>query len=1071
LIHLPFRMPRGRDRGGTNLFRHRRSTIEFLEKRQLLAVDTLANHIDAANTGQNLSETVLTPANVSSATFGKRFTATLDGQLYAQILAKANVTITIGAAQGIHNVLFAATMHDSLYAVDADTGTVLWRDSFLQIANPQVIGSPSPTAGVTTVPATTGDNALTSTVIGPELGILSTPVIDAATNTIYVETNTQELRNGSTPVAAFTTGVTDIHFVQRLWAINISSGAVAIVPTNNPPMSLEPACGGQIIGDTILNPTGTNTVPTFTNFTDYVYVAGPYIKGTGDNGDFVPGTGASMPQDGWLVNPADTYSPWGAQGKTPMETGYIAFNALIQMNRVALTEINGTIYIGFASHGDDGPYYGWLLGYNAATLANNAAFVTAPEFEDFTVVSGNGGNNGGFDAQAGLWSSGGSISTDGTYLYFTTGNGAFNPNASNFNSTFTSIDHGNTVQLPLDSDYGDAVLKLAIDPNATQNSIDLNAGILDNPNGAYDPDGGYNANGYGLKVVDYFVPSNELYLNLKDEDMNAGGVLLLPDTLTSNVPGHVGDPMLVAAGKEGRIYLLDRNNLGGFNDNYPSNEDSNHVPLLGPDPSTYDRALGEYYYYEALNPSTTSGNATYRAYSTPSYYNGKFYVGLSGGPELGFGVSTFSTGTSPPGSGVFPTPAFSSATTYGGSGTTATISANGSSNGIIWNLKVSQSSSDQLVAYSASGSGAALFSSATSGSGSLTGGTTNATGVKFTVPTVFNGMVYAGTGGSNKAILGTIVGFGLLTPTLHQPASPTAQATGTNSIHLNWARNAADTESGTRIERSPNGSSGWSVIATVPNTSTSYDDATVAAGTQYFYRMTEVYASSASATSAVVSATTFHYPRGDFDLDHVVTAADIPAMLNALSDLSVFQSSNSLSLGDFQFLADVNRDGIVNNADLQSLISSVANIVGGGTGSIASAPLTTDSAADQSWSGTELHSPTRVDNAMDGVPVSLISSADAGELDSSALSQRTVTFPILNSLAVKRSQQEVLGSRASSVQGTGVTTTVYANAVSANPPYSIDKFRKNRAGGYRSILRIDSTIIDVAAEWTCYCTA
>src|SRR5262249_45383699 len=250
-------MPRGRDRGGTNLFRRRRSAIECLEKRQLLAVDTLANHIDAANTGQNPSETVLTPANVSSATFGKRFTATLDGQLYAQILAKANVTITIGAAQGIHNVLFGATMHDSLYAVDADTGAILWRDSFLQIANPQVIVSPSPTAGVTTVPATTGDNALTSTVIGPELGILSPPVIDAATNTIYVETNTQELRNGSTPVGTFTPGLTDIHFVQRLWAVNISSGAVAIVPTNNPPTSLEPTCGGQIIGDTILNPTGT----------------------------------------------------------------------------------------------------------------------------------------------------------------------------------------------------------------------------------------------------------------------------------------------------------------------------------------------------------------------------------------------------------------------------------------------------------------------------------------------------------------------------------------------------------------------------------------------------------------------------------------------------------------------------------------------------------------------------------------------------------------------------------------------------------------------------------------------
>src|SRR5262249_29618027 len=152
----------GRDRRDKNLVRHKHCTIEILEKRRLLAIDTLANHIDAANTGQNLSETVLTPANVTSATFGKRFTPTLDGQLYAQILAKANVNIPTGPSKGIQNVLLGATMHDSLYAVDADTGTILWQDSFLQIANPQVLGSPSATLGVTTVPAKTGDNALTS---------------------------------------------------------------------------------------------------------------------------------------------------------------------------------------------------------------------------------------------------------------------------------------------------------------------------------------------------------------------------------------------------------------------------------------------------------------------------------------------------------------------------------------------------------------------------------------------------------------------------------------------------------------------------------------------------------------------------------------------------------------------------------------------------------------------------------------------------------------------------------------------------------------------------------------------
>ena len=136
----------------------------------------------------------------------------------------------------------------------------------------------------------------------------------------------------------------------------------------------------------------------------------------------------------------------------------------LQMNRVATTLINGEIYLGFASHGDDGPYYGWLLGYSASTLANNMAFVTVPNFESFGTVSG---DRSDFIAQAGFWNAGSTISTDGTYLYISSGNGAFNPNTTNFNSTYTSIDSGpsgnHTVQMPLDDDYGDAVLKLKLD--------------------------------------------------------------------------------------------------------------------------------------------------------------------------------------------------------------------------------------------------------------------------------------------------------------------------------------------------------------------------------------------------------------------------------------------------------------------------------------------------------------------------------------------------------------------------------------------------------------------------------
>src|SRR5205814_6104700 len=118
----------------------------------------------------------------------------------------------------------------------------------------------------------------------------------------------------------------------------------------------------------------------------------------------------------------------------------------------------------------------------------------------------------GFTSVGGLWGAGATIASDGTYLYFTVGNGSFNTSPSNFSAAFTATDHGNIVQLPLDSDFGDSVVKFQFDPAATQANINIAGGVIRNPNGTYDPTGGYNANGYGLKVVDYFTPSNAKFL-------------------------------------------------------------------------------------------------------------------------------------------------------------------------------------------------------------------------------------------------------------------------------------------------------------------------------------------------------------------------------------------------------------------------------------------------------------------------------------------------------------------------------------------------------------------------------
>src|SRR5450432_532760 len=265
---------------------------EALESRVFLsasAANLTQFHYDVQSTGQNQHETVLTPADVNATDFGKIFTTTLDGQVYATILAVANVNITRGPAQGIHNVLYAATMHDSLFAIDANTGAILWQDNFLQLGDPRVatILSPAVTAGVTTIPGggtLSGENALINTNdIEPELGILSTPVIDTSTNRIYLLANSQERRNDTTTTSTPSDAGTDWHFVQRLWSLNLSDGSVAIAPNNSDAAEPTPTSGGKLVGDTILNPTGSNTFPSFGNFNGYKYVDGPFIKASGDN--------------------------------------------------------------------------------------------------------------------------------------------------------------------------------------------------------------------------------------------------------------------------------------------------------------------------------------------------------------------------------------------------------------------------------------------------------------------------------------------------------------------------------------------------------------------------------------------------------------------------------------------------------------------------------------------------------------------------------------------------------------------------------------------------------------------
>ncbi|HEY7088779.1 MAG TPA: hypothetical protein VH518_11860 [Tepidisphaeraceae bacterium] len=761
--------------------------MEQLEVRALLAGDMLSYHNDAGSTGQNLAETVLTPSNVNTTNFGKRFTTQLDGQLFAQPLYKQNVSITRGANQGIHNVIFAETEHDSLYAIDANTGVILWQDSFLNLTDPTNL---TRTAGVTPVPSYSGNNDVRSTLIAPDVGITGTPVIDPATNILYLVAKTKERRNADQTPSE--TGA-QRHFVQRLWAVNISSGTVALG-------------GPAIMGDTMITTANADT----TNFTGYQYFAGPIVNGTGNNGTVnISGTPTAI-TDGWVPSTDANHLNYD-----PDASGQIAFNALLHLNRVALSLVGGRIYIGLASHGDLGPYYGWILSYSAADLSLTGAFVTTPSFNGVI-------GNSNYTAQGGIWMSGGKFSSDGTYLYCTTGNGAFDESNSNFDANGFPIDHN----------YADCLIKIGVDPDHATPA---------NQNG----------NGWGIKVFDYFCPSNQFELNDVDLDLGSSGVTLLPDN-AGNVVGH--PHLLILGGKEGRIYLIDRDDMGKLNLAFPKGETD--PPFT--DPRPFDRVVGQYQSNPALNADA------HRDYSSAVYFNGKFFLALSQNPAWSFNLSTFPGSAQPPA----PTASTVNSNNLGARGPSLVLSANGTSNAILWLLSINGGvSTDNLLALNASNM-ASLFNSnstqpdSTNNSLLSFGGGTD--GVTFSVPTVINGIVYCGTGGANTTTStdpsdsrGSIVAYGLLlsSASLTAPSSLSAQAQTTTKVHLTWTRNTTS-ENAIRIERSPDGSSNWTVIAFVPNGTSSFDDTTVAPDQHYFYRVVAISGPASGGFSNTASAIT-----------------------------------------------------------------------------------------------------------------------------------------------------------------------------------------------------------------------
>jgi hypothetical protein len=172
----PSALARGRAAGRTVVHVELVTPLGKIKTETLLTIATTASafegvftyRYDDTGTGQNRLETLLTPQNVDARSFGKLFAAPVDGYVYAQPLYVPNVSIQ---GQNVHNVLYAATEHDTIFAFDADSGAELFRKS---------LGSAVP------------KKELPCKDMGPEIGITGTPVIDPTTKTMYVAAKSYE---------------------------------------------------------------------------------------------------------------------------------------------------------------------------------------------------------------------------------------------------------------------------------------------------------------------------------------------------------------------------------------------------------------------------------------------------------------------------------------------------------------------------------------------------------------------------------------------------------------------------------------------------------------------------------------------------------------------------------------------------------------------------------------------------------------------------------------------------------------------------------------------------------------
>jgi hypothetical protein len=336
--------------------------------------------------------------------------------------------------------------------------------------------------------------------------------------------------------------------------------------------------------------------------------------------------------------------------------GQVVFDPMQYEERVGLLVLNGVIYTGWTSHCDDRPYTGWIMGYSESTLKQTSVINMTP--------------NG---SEGSIWMAGAGLAADSSNnIYFLDANGTFDGTL-------------NANGQPASGDYGNAFMKLS-------------------------------TSGNNLAVADYFTMYDTSTESNDDEDLGSGGALLLPDLMDNSENTW---QLAVGAGKDGNIYVVNRNNMGGLQ----SRQDS----------QIYQEIDGEI----ALAPNGGG------VWSMPAYFNNNLYYGGVNDYLEAFTISNAKFST---------TPTSHSANTFGYPGTTPSISANGTTNGIVWAIE--NGSTGVLHAYDGTNLATELYNSNMAGARDQFPTTSNC---KFVTPMIANGRVYVGTA------TGVVV-FGLLNP-------------------------------------------------------------------------------------------------------------------------------------------------------------------------------------------------------------------------------------------------------------------------------------------------------------------